>query len=182
MFMANNMIRMAWLARHLFFIALLLLTGKINGQSIEKYYTSSLQEKGTLYFIFPQSGFENNKTKSKLIYDITYFETTDTVTLNFSYFDKLERTIDSVIFVNTNQRFSGSIKKLFIETNKSKWHYRYTSKILFTDINSFFNQTNNPTIILYTQQGIIELNIKTKNWKKQSSVTKKILTLIKYNQ
>ena len=180
--MENNQIKLACLARQLFFVSFLLLTSKINGQNISKYYTSSLQEKGTLYFILPQSGFENNRIKSKLIYDITYLTKNDTVTLNFSYFDKLDRTLDSVVFVNVNQRFSGRVKKLFIETKKSKWHYRYSSKILFNDINIFFTQPDNPKIILYTQQGTVELNIKTKTWRKQSSVTKKILTLIKYNQ
>lgn len=180
--MVNNQMKMACIARHLFFVSLLLLTSTINGQNISKYYTSSLQGNGTLYFIFPQSGFNNNKINGKLTYDITYLTTNDTATLNFSYYDKLDRTIDSVVFISGNQTFSSSAKKIFIETKKTKWHYRYSSKILFTDINVFFSQADNPNIILYTQQGTVELNIKTKTWKKQSSVTKKILTLIKYNQ
>ncbi|MGB9772388.1 MAG: hypothetical protein ACPLX7_10510 [Candidatus Kapaibacteriota bacterium] len=173
---------MACKARHLFFVSLLLLTGTINGQNISKYYTSSLQGNGTLYFIFPQSGFNNNKINSKLTYDITYLTTNDTATLNFSYYDKLDRTIDSVVFICGNQRFSSIAKKIFIETKKTKWHYRYSTNLLFTELNVFFNSADNPKIILYTQQGTVELNIKAKTWKKYSSVTKKILTLIKYNQ
>jgi hypothetical protein len=168
--------------RHLFFVLLLFLTSTINGQNISKYYNSSLQENGTLYFIFPQSGFHNNKINGKLTYDITYLTTNDSAILNFSYYDKLDRTIDSVAFISPSQRFSSSAKKIFIETKKTKWHYRYSTNILFTDLNVFFNQADNAKIILYTQQGTVELNIKTKTWRKQSSVTKKILTLIKYNQ
>lgn len=173
---------MACFARHLFFVSLLFLTGTINGQNISKFYNSSLQGNGTLYFIFPQSGFHNNKIKSKLTYDITYLTSSDSATLNFSYFDKLDRTIDSVTFISNSQKFSSSIKKIFIETKKTKWHYRYSTNILFTDLNIFFNQADNAKIILHTQQGMVELSIKTKTWKKQSSVTKRILTLIKHNQ
>jgi len=104
------------------------------------------------------------------------------VILNFSYFDKLNRDIDSIVFVGSNQIFSSSVKKIFIETKKEKWHYRYSSFFLFTDLNIFFNQSDKPKIILYTQQGAVELNIKVKTWKKQSVVIKKILTLVKYNQ
>jgi len=180
--MANNQVKMACFARHLFFVPLLLLTCTINGQNISKYYTSSLQENGTLYFIIPQSGFNNNKINGKLTYDITYLTTNDTATLNFSYFDMANRDIDSVVFIGVNKKCSSSVKKIFIETKKQKWHYRYSSKILFTDLINFFNQSDNPKIILYTKQGAVELNIKARTWKKQSSVTTKILTLIKYNK
>ena len=180
--MVNNPIKLACIARQLSFASLLLLTSNINGQNIAKYYTSSLQGNGTLYFIFPQSGFNNNKINSKLTYDITYLTTNESAILNFSYYDKLDRTIDSVAFISGNQRFSSSAKKIFIETKKTKWHYRYSTNFLFTELNGFFNQADNAKIILYTQQGPVELNIKTKTWKKQSSVTNKILTLIKYNQ
>jgi len=180
--MANNQLNLAYLIRQVFFVLLLLMTSTIYGQNISKHYTSSLQEKGTLYFILPQSGFENKNIKSNLVYDITYSTKNDTVIFNFSYFDKMKRTLDSVALVNVNQRFSSIANKIFIETKKSEWHYRYSSKFLFTNINIFFNQPGNPKIILYTEQGMVELKIKTKIWKKQSSVTKKILTLIKYNQ
>ena len=180
--MANNQIKMACFARHLFCVSLLFLASTINGQNISKYYNSSLQGNGTLYFIFPQSGFNNNKINCKFTYDITYLTTNDSAILNFSYFDKLDRAIDSVAFITGSHRFSSSAKKIFIETKKTKWHYRYSTNILFTELNVFFNSVDNAKIILYTQQGAVELGIKSKNWKKQSSVTKKILTLIKYNK
>jgi len=184
--MANNGIKGACKSTPLSFIAIitlsLILTSKSNAQNISKHYTSSLQDKGVLYFILPQSGFRNNEIKSELTYDITYLTANDTVTLNFSYFDKLNRDIDSIVFVGGNKIFSSRVKKIFIETKKGKWHYRYSSKFSFTDLNIFLNQADKPKIILYTQQGAMELNIKAKTWKKQSAVTKKILTLIKYNQ
>jgi len=180
--MANNQIRIACFARYLFFLSLLFLVSANNAQNISRYYTSSLQENGTLYFIFPQSGFGNNDSKSKLTYDITYLTTNDTATLNFSYFDASRHVVDSVSFIGNNKRYSSSVKKIFIGTKRRKWHGRYSSKVLFTDLNSFLSLTDKPRIILYTQQGAVELTIKARTWKKQSSVAKKILNLIKYNQ
>ncbi|NCB07157.1 MAG: hypothetical protein EOM73_03220 [Bacteroidia bacterium] len=180
--MVNNQIKGACFSRPLLIFSLMLLTSTINGQNISKYYTSSLQGNGVLYFISPQIEFSNNIINAKFIYDITYLTTNDTATINFSYYDKNEKTIDSVVFVSDNQRYSARVKKLFIETKKLKWHYRYSFNFSFTDLNIFFNQTDNPKIILYTQQGAVELSVKTKTWKKKSVLIKKILTLIKYNQ
>lgn len=180
--MGNNQVKIACNARYLLFLSLLFLANTSNGQNISKYYTSSLQGNGMLYFIFPQSGFNNKEVNSTFIYDITYLTTNDTITLNFSYFDKSKYDIDSIAFVSNNETCSTKVKKIFIETKKQKWHCRYSSKVLFSDLNSFLNQSGKPKIILYTKQGVVELTIKARIWKKKSSVTKKILTLIKYNQ
>jgi hypothetical protein len=182
MYTGNDPIKMAYCARHLFFISFILVTTQLLGQNISKYYTSAPQTNGTLFFILPQGEFENNKLKNKLTFDITYLTSSDSAIFNFSYFDRLERTIDSVAFVSSTERFTSSAKKLFIETHKSKWHYRYSSNILFSDLNKFFDDVPPPKIILFTQEGAIELNAKPSHWKKQSVVTTKIFTLIKYNQ
>ena len=132
-----------------------------------------------LYFILPQSGFKNNKFNSKFIYDITYLTTNDSVTLNFSYYDKSNRDIDSIMFMCDNSEITSNTEKIFVETKKKKWHYRYSTQILFTDLNNFYSKPDNPKIILYSDQEIVELYIKTKHWEKQSSIIRKILTLIK---
>lgn len=160
----------------------LILTYNVNGQNISKHYTSSLQSNGMLYFILPQSGFKNNKINSTFIYDITYLTTNDSLTLNFSYYDKSNRDIDSIMFMCDTSQITCSTEKIFVETKKQKWHYRYSTQILFTDLNNFYSQTANPKIILYSEQEIVELHIKAKHWEKQSSVARKILTLIKHNK
>jgi len=181
--MESNKIKMACYARHLLIVSLLILSASIiNGQSISKYYTSSIQDNAMLYYILPQSGFNNSVSNNSFIYDITYLTTNEYATLNFSYYDKLDRTIDSLVLVNSHQRFSLSVKKIFIETKKTKWHYRYSSQILFSDLNIFFKVADKPKIILYTKEGVVELFIKEKTWKNQSEITSKILTLIKYNK
>ncbi len=181
--MGNNRLKMAYFERHLFLLlSLLLLTTITNGQNIAKHYVSSLQEGGTLYFIMPEGEFSNKKNKGKFIYDITYLTKNDTAKLNFSYFEKSNRNIDSIVLVYGNKQYSSSAKKIFIEPKNQKWHYRYSTEILFTELYTFFSQYECPQILLYTQQGVIELTIKSYQWRKQSSIINKILTMIKYNK
>ena len=136
----------------------LILTLSVSGQNISNKYSSSYQNNGMLYFIFPQNGFNNNKLGSKLDYDITYLTTND---------------------VNN---ITSRVKKIYIETKKQKWHYRYSTQISFIDLNKFFTPTDNAKIILYTKEENITLSIKPSNWNKLASLTKKILTLISSNK
>jgi len=159
-----------------------ILTLNVSGQNISNKYSSSYQNNGMLYFIFPQNGFKNNKLGSKLNYDITYLTTKDTATLNFSYYEKSNRKIDSIGFFNERTKINSRIKKIYIETKKQKWHYRYSTQISFIDLNKFFTTTDNAKIIVYTKQENIILSIKSSSWNKQASTIKKILTLISSNK
>lgn len=179
--MANNRIKRECSTLPFLFF-LLLFSSAVKSQNISKHYKSSVEPKGVLYFILPQKGFENNKLNSEFTYDITYLTTNNVATLNFSYYDKAERIIDSVKFISGSQKFSANTRKIFVDTKKSKWHYRYSAECLYSDLCSFFNPENQAKIILYTGQGAVELSIKQKTWKKQSSTTAKILSLIKQNQ
>jgi len=180
--MVNNHDKLACRACQLFFILLLLISSTLKAQNISKYYTSSIQESGTLYYILPQSGFENKTLNVEFIFDITYSTSLDTAVLNFSYFDEFERMIDSVALITAGRGFSGKVEKIFVETKKSKWHYRYSTKFLFANLDAFFAQVMPPEINIYTQQGMVNLKIKDRLWSKQSLITKKILTLIRYNK
>jgi|SRR5690625_3785580 len=180
--MVSNLTKMTWITRHLLFLSFLLLSNNIYSQDISKHYTSSTQEDGTLYYVLPQKGFKNNKIKSELIYDLTYLTSNETILLNFSYFDKSERKVDSIALFYNNQKATNQVKTLFVKADKKQWHYRYSSELKFVDMDDFLNQTSKPKIILYTQDEPIELLIKQRAWKKQSSILKKISTMIKYNQ
>jgi hypothetical protein len=178
----NSRKKMAAISCHLFFLTLTLLPGVFKSQNISNYYTSSDQVKGRLYFIFPQRGFHNHQIHSRLIYDITCLTTNDSSTFNFSYFDKLNRDIDSVFFISGTKRYASVAKKIFIATKKKKWHYRYSAKILFRDLSEIFSAEQQPRMVIYTKQAAIEMTMKARVWKKRSAVTKKIFTLISYNR
>jgi hypothetical protein len=185
MFMANSQkIKGAALKPLLFFISICMLVSLKTSyaQKISRYYVSSIQSNGTIYFVVPQKGFKNNDMNCNLVYDLTYLSSGDTVLFNFSYFDKSQRQIDSISFCFDNSKCTSKTGKIFVETKGNMWHYRYTSKISFKDLNTFYNQQSQPKLLLYTQQGEIKLNMTKSRWKTQATRIQKILTLIAYNK
>jgi hypothetical protein len=86
--MVNNHQKEAKSHSPLFFVVVFILlmvfvTNTTKAQKIKKYYVSSKQDKGTLFFIRPQKGFKNKHLGSRLTYDITCFSGADSLTFNF---------------------------------------------------------------------------------------------------
>ncbi|TAJ10103.1 hypothetical protein DMA11_19445 [Marinilabiliaceae bacterium JC017] len=154
----------------------------MQAQNISKAYSSLLQKDNVLYFIFPHDGFRNHQLGSEFEYDMTYLSEKDSVTLNFSYFDEQERTITGLEFVIADKKITNSAKRIFVDNKKSKWHYRYSTKLLFNDLKDLFLQQNCPQLTLLTPKEKIMLSIKTGKWKKQAMINSKIFKLICYNQ
>lgn len=180
--MVNNQPERAYYLRpfllFLFFITICNIT---NAQKISKYYTSSMQENGVLYFIEPKQKFKNKTERCKLYYDLTYLTTKDSISLNFTYYDNALRVIDSISFIQNNKQISSNAEKIFIETDKKLWQHRYAAKFSFNDLNSIFQQETATTILIYYENETTQLEIKNSSWKRQSEIMSKILTLIKAN-
>lgn len=165
----------------LFFLFLFQAAHICQGQKISKSYVSSNQSSGILYFLKPQEGFKGVKSQ-ELIYDISYLNTADSATFLFSYFDPSERAIDSIGFLINGQWVKHKTKKVFVETKKNLWHYRYSSTVPFSELTSFFAQPSTPPINLYTRQGEVSLKMKKKAWNKLSAINNKIFLVIRHNQ
>jgi hypothetical protein len=180
--MVNNSKELVRLACQLSFSFLVFLTSAANAQNLNNYYTSLPRENGILYFILPQSGFKDAKTDGKLTYDITYNTGNEWALINFSYYDKREITIDSVAFITVGNRISNNANKLFVERKKTRWHFRYSTNLFFHELEKFFTPEDEPKIRLYTNLDVVELYMPGKAWKRKSSITKKIVTLIKQNR
>lgn len=163
-------------------VFLLLQPGAFYGQKIKKYYVSSMQQKGTLYFIRPQNGFKNKSLGSSFVYDITCFSSSDSVTLNFSYVDKNSRMLDSLHLLGGSTKRSAPLSKIFVETQKSSWHYRFTSRFALKDLESFFNENETGHMALKDKNNAIPLSTSKKKWKKYASINTKIFQLIRYNK
>lgn len=153
-------------------------------QDISKYYKTSVQQNGILYYILPQKGFENEKANAKLNYDVTYISEKDSVTFNFSYFDNSVFIVDSILFENTLIKYSTSTEKIYIENKKNIWEHRYSSKVLFENLEQLYvNENDVPVLILYSRNSSpIVLNIKKNKWKRQAAIIAKIIETIKYNK
>ena len=181
MYMVNNFKKAAYLLCCLFII-LSYSSYKAQGQKLSKYYTTSTQENGTLYFINPQSGFQNSSLKSSLIYDITYLSNQKDATFNFSYIDPTIQEIDSIAFHYVGKTITVPAEKLFIDNNKKSWIHRYTSKVPFESLVQMFQGQNPISMDIITKKERISMKANPKKWKSHATINEKILTLIQYNQ
>ncbi|WP_143159121.1 hypothetical protein [Mesonia phycicola] len=154
----------------------------VNAQKISKYFTSSMQDNGVLYFIEPKQEFENDKEDSSLFYDLTYLTSNDTVTFNFTYVDKKVREIDSITFVLEDNEITIPVNKIFIESSKNVWKHRYSAKFLFEDLTLIFQQKGRASLLVHYEGEEVKLKIKQKKWDKQSKILSKILYMIKANR
>ncbi len=163
-------------------IILVFYSSSALSQNLEKHYISFKQDQGTLFFIRPQKGFKNAAEKSHLTYDITCKTGSDSSTLNFSYFDKTPRVLDSLCLLIGSKNISSTLIKLFVETKKNVWHYRYSSRFLNRDLEDFFDSTHEAKIIIIDKKNRIQLSCTNKRWKKISAINRKIFQLIQLNK
>ena len=169
--------------RYSFILLLLALcVTTTQAQKISKYYTSRLQEANKLFFIFPHDGFQNRELHSHLEYDLTYLTEKDSITMNFSYFDEEEREIDSISFNLSGMELVSPAKRIFVETHKKKWHYRYSAELLYDDLERLFKQGETPELLLHCRKSTVQLLIKKGTWKKQAMINGKIFRLMQYNK
>lgn len=151
-------------------------------QKISKYWVSTKQDNGTLYYILPQEGFKSKEHRSELVYDITVMSSRDTSSVNFSYFDEKELAIDSLVFIMDDSIFPVRTEKIFVETEKKSWHYRYSADVPFNLLRGLFNRSHPPEIMLVAQPVDLTLRMKPGKWKKLSAVNQRIFTLINQNR
>ena len=161
---------------------LLLLSSVCSAQNISKYYKSSKQENGVLYFVMPKMEFDNKSNGSNLNYDITYLTTLDSATVNISFTDDSVNSIDRISFVQNGKEFSSNPKKIYIEPHKSKWVHRYTSRFLFNDLHFLFAQEISPKMILHTSAGAKELTVNQSSWRKNSVIVSRVFSMIKLSK
>lgn len=148
-------------------------------QKLSKHYISSLQQNGTLYFIYEQNDFKSKSSDFK--YDLTILSTGDSVTMNFSILEKDNVEIDSIQLVKESLQLTSGTERIFIEPKKNLWHGRFTTKFLFTDIQKFYSE-GVPKIILYAKKGNMEFTIKKSAWEDQYELMNRIFQVIKYNK
>lgn len=150
----------------------------LSAQEISKHYTARHQENGILYFFHKQDGFKNSA--SWLVYDMTYLTNSDSITLNFTVNTKDDLKIDSIVLIN-DERITSNATKLFVESKRDKWIYRYSAKFLFKDLEKFF-VAGTPTILIHSNNKPVQLSINKGKWKEQFSIMKKIFNLINHNR
>lgn len=162
----------------------ILFGNSCSGQDISKQYTFSYQQDGILYFINPQGDWENKKENAELVYDITYHTMRDSLVFNFSCLSKQNLSPKIITIIIGNDSIISTVDKIFIETRKSKFHYRYSAKFSFEEFyNMIQTDSDSPHILLsLDQENPLILSINGSKWLKQSYVLQKIFNLIALNK
>lgn len=178
--MVNNSRFIKWVQRG---VALIFCLFSIvtSAQKISKFYTSSLQANGMLYFFKPQKGFAGSGSHGKLINDVTLFAKSDSLTFNFSYFDKTALQLEQISFVSATHTITVPLQKLYVETKKNNWHYRYSARLLQKSLQLFYASDKIPGIILQTNQGEILLSVSKRQWQKIAGRNRRLFTLVALN-
>ncbi|GHT25592.1 hypothetical protein FACS189430_12230 [Bacteroidia bacterium] len=146
-------------------------------QDLKKYYVSSIQPAGILYFILPQTNFTNPASHTGFSMDVTYLDSGDSATVNFTYSDPANIELRSITFAYLEWGYRAPVKRIYIDTNKNLWVYRYTFAIPFRDL-SLFYRTKEPQITLTTDSGAIPLKAEKAQWKKNADISGRIIGMI----
>jgi hypothetical protein len=174
--------RRIFLTAFLLWASVLIPSLAVHGQKLNKYYTSSIIEGGTLYFVFPFGDFQEATTKTPLIFDISYISSRDSATLNFSYFHSSALPASSLILKSADIVVTCPARKLFIDLeNHQKWHHRYSTTVRMSDLSRFFQSAIPPEIIVTTDDGPLLYRIGKGRWNKQGRIVSSIVQMIQAN-
>jgi len=158
-----------------------LLHSGLQAQKISKYYSSSIQENGILYFIEGREGFKTDK-KDKFLYDLTYLSTNDSLTLNFTIYNAEVLRVEQMELKGSSIHTSSPVSKIFVKDDGKGWEHRYTSTFSFKDLQEFYSSETAMFIIQTKKHGQILLQPKARKWKKQASIFSRIFQMIVANR
>lgn len=154
----------------------------LKAQNIAKFYTSSIQEKGTLYYIFPMK-LKTCKNNEDFFYDFTSLSSKDSVNVNFSFYEKQKLVIDSICIMNKSIEIKSSTKKIFVEADHNNWKYRYGFTIKNAELIKIFNSKDIPSIyMIYNGVEKTEIKFSKSKWKKQSNIISRIFEMQAMNK
>lgn len=156
-----------------------LLQTEYLAQKLSKYYVSFKTNNGTLYFIRPQKIYHS--ATGQFVYDMTASTRSDSLTLNFSYYDPSILDTDSLVLNLGSRVCAAPLTKLFVESGRRKWHYRMSARLSLKDSEAFFAQSDPATLQISCKGKTILLKPKASKWKKFASLNIRIFHLIRLN-
>lgn len=152
-----------------------------NAQKLSKYYVSYSQPAGMMYFIQPQTNFNNTATKEKFISDVTYIDSNDSATINFTFSDKDDLNLKTITVAYGNWQYQSDVQRIYVDMDKKRWRYRYTFQIPFEQLVLFY-RAKAPVITLATDSSR-NISVKTiKQWKKNAEINNHIMQIIQKNK
>jgi len=158
-----------------------LAPGKTAAQNLTKYYVALYQSDGVLYFVLPQTNFNNPQTKNDFIMDVTCHNSKDSATVNFTYYDRENFNPETIAITYNDWKYHAPVKRIYTDMEKGLWRYRYTFNIPFEQL-SLFYKAKSPDITITTDLSRSIPVKTTKQWEKNADVNNKIIQIIQKNR
>ena len=139
-----------------------------------------LSQNGTVYFIEDKKLNALDGSISKFMYDVTYPEIKDSVTINFTILSKSPSDVTALTFRNKDAEVRATdVELLYHETKGKKYTIRTTSKMAFADFKGLM--TSDHPLLIEIRQGDSVVSTATYNdsqWKKEKLILQSIFYTI----
>lgn len=147
-------------------------------QKLDKYYTRHTQEGGDLFFIYANEDFSSDLNKTDFLFDVTYRQGNDSLTINYTYYGKEADPALKINIETADRKIEADASKLFIDFEKKMWVHRYSSVIAFKDFADMISSKVPPEISINTKNGQINFSGSSRKWEKYNEAVSKILYII----
>lgn len=125
-----------------------------------------LTTQGQLFFI-SENIFPSLDRKSSLPFDITYLNSTDSVSVKMTVPSHTLTHVDSVALVTAEERYLCPMAyAIYKEKEKKHWIHRADCAFSYQDIKKCMLQTTSPTFVVYTAAGEQSYSMPLKQWEK----------------
>lgn len=148
------------------FIALTLLCVCIPtfAEKTEDMYIMRHTTQGQLFFI-SENIFPSIDSKFTLPFDITYLNTSDTVSIKMTVSSHTLTNVDSVALVLENDRYvCPQVKSIYKEKEKKYWIHRCDCVFSYEETKKGLIQPTSPQLVVYTAAGVQTYAMPQKKW------------------
>ena len=141
-------------------------------------YIMRLTTQGQLFFI-SENIFPSTNRTFDLPFDITYLNTTDSVSVKMTVSSQTLTHVDSVALVLTEDRYVCSqANSIYKEKEKKHWVHRCDCAFSYEVIKKTMIQPTSPEIVVYTVNGVQTYAMPQKQWQKLHTHLVEIFMLI----
>ena len=136
----------------------------IYAEKTEDMYVMRHTTQGSLFFI-SEIIFPSTDSKFSLPFDITYLNTSDSVSIKLTASSHTLTTVDSVALVLEDSRYvCPVVKSIYKEKEKKHWIHRCDCAFAYEAVQRCFVQPTAPQIVVYTPVAEQHYQLSEKKW------------------
>lgn len=132
----------------------------------EDMYIMRHTTRGQLFFI-SENVFPSTNQTCELPFDITYLNSTDSVSIKMTVYNNTLTHVDSVALVLPNKRYvCHKIHSIYKEKEKKLWAHRCDCAFSYTIAKMCMIQSTSPQIVVYTTTGTNTYTMPQQQWQR----------------